>query len=172
MLSPFRPVHHAIREHVGNRSATGGRIDCLRLDLARTRRAQGSQTGCNCLEFGACTAPANRLVEQLAKIDPQPCRPDTGGPSSCCAPTRGSRCWARVPRPWPSLVANGLGRARGSGFHVLCHSCVGRILFAWQHRSPSGLVVLHLELELKRPFLQPTQPHSCLFHLILAQSEL
>ncbi len=31
----------------------------------------------------------------------------------------------------------------------LRHSCVCRISLPWQHHSPSGLVVLHLELELK-----------------------
>jgi hypothetical protein len=31
----------------------------------------------------------------------------------------------------------------------LPYSCVYRISFAWQHRSPSGREVLHLELELK-----------------------
>ena len=30
-------------------------------------------------------------------------------------------------------------------------SSVCRISFAWQHRSPSGREVLHLELELKEP---------------------
>jgi len=38
----------------------------------------------------------------------------------------------------------------GSRSHVRRHSGVCMIWFAWQHQSPSGLEVLHLELELKR----------------------
>ena len=48
-----------------------------------------------------------------------------------------------------SFGAIGRGPAPGLRFHVLRHSCVDRISLAWQHRSPSGPVVLHLELELK-----------------------
>ena len=81
-----------------------------------------------------------------------PCRPDRVGPASCCGPTRGSRCWGLAPTPWPSSAANGRGPGPGSRSHVLRHSCVYRISLAWQHRSPSGLAVLHLELELKLCF--------------------
>jgi len=55
----------------------------------------------------------------------------------------------RAPTPTPSSSANGRGPDPGSRSHVLQHSCVYRISLAWQHRSPSGLEVLHLELELK-----------------------
>jgi len=53
---------------------------------------------------------------------------------------------------------NGRGPGPGSRVHVLRHSCVCRISFAWQHRSPSGLEVLHLELELKELNEQYRQP--------------
>ena len=35
---------------------------------------------------------------------------------------------------------------------MLLPAGVDRSVFAWQHRSPSGLAVLHLELELKKEF--------------------
>ena len=77
-----------------------------------------------------------------------PCRPGRGGPARC-ARIRGSRCWARVPTPAPSFVTTGLGPAQDSGSHVPRYSCAHSIVLAWQHRSPSGPAVLHLELELK-----------------------
>ena len=63
-----------------------------------------------------------------------------------------------VPTSAPSFGANG----PGSRSHGLRHSGVCTILFAWQHQSPSGLVVLHLELELK-----PGYPGSDLNGLLL-----
>ena len=51
--------------------------------------------------------------------------------------------------PSPSFATNGRRPAPDVRFHVLRHSCVDRISFAWQHRSPSRPEVLHLELELK-----------------------
>jgi hypothetical protein len=55
-----------------------------------------------------------------------------------------------VPRPRPSFGANGPVQARGSGFHVLRQSSAYRMALAWQHRRPSGLAMLHVELALKR----------------------
>jgi hypothetical protein len=81
-----------------------------------------------------------------------PCKPDRVPPSRC-GPAHGSRCWALASTPSPSSVENGRGPATGLRFHVLRHSCVDRISFAWQHRSPSGREVLHLDLELK-PYSQ------------------
>ena len=77
------------------------------------------------------------------------------GRSSRCGRTRGSRCWALAPTPSPSSAANGRGPGPDSRSHVLRHSSVCRISLAWQHRSPSGLAVLHLELELKELKLMP-----------------
>ena len=81
------------------------------------------------------------------------------GPSQAtrCARVRDSRCWARVPTPWPSPASKSLGTGPSSGSHVLRHSCAYRISFAWQHRSPTGRVVLHLELELKEELLRIAQ---------------
>ena len=78
-----------------------------------------------------------------------PCKPDRGGPAWCCGPTHGSQCWALASTPSPSSATNDRGPAPDSRFHVLRHSSVERISFAWQHRSPSGREVLHLELELR-----------------------
>ena len=77
-----------------------------------------------------------------------PCRLDTDL-APRCGPTHGSRCWALASTPSPSSATTGRGPGPDSRFHVLRHSCVDRISYTWQHRSPSGPVVLHLELELK-----------------------
>ncbi len=42
-----------------------------------------------------------------------------------------------------------MGAGPDSWSHGLSHSGVERIVFAWQHRRPFGLVVLHVGLELK-----------------------
>lgn len=66
-LSRERLPQSAVCEML-QRSAFSGRIGCFPLDLARARRTQGSQTGDDSLEFGACAAPAHRLVEHRAQI--------------------------------------------------------------------------------------------------------
>lgn len=76
-------------------------------------------------------------------------RSDRDGLVSYYGPTRGSRGSGYVPRSALSFGATGPGSGQDSRSHVLRHSGVGMIPFAWQHRSPSGLEVLHLELELK-----------------------
>ncbi len=76
-----------------------------------------------------------------------PRRPDRKR-ASRCRQARGSRCWALMATPKPLPTTNGHVRGPDSRFHVLRHSCVDRISFAWQHPSPSGREVLHLELEL------------------------
>ena len=53
------------------------------------------------------------------------------------------------PNTLASSGANGHGPGPRSTSHGLRHSCVDRISLAWQHRSPSGPAVVHLELELK-----------------------
>ena len=92
-----------------------------------------------------------------------PYRRDTVGLSPCCGPTRGSRYWERVPTRSPSPGVNGRGSGPGSRSHGLQHSSVCNILLSWQHLSPSGLAVLHLELELKQPknesSTSSTDPH-------------
>ena len=110
-------------------------------------------------------ARPSRLTGSAGRLACVPCRPDRVGRASRCGPTRGSRCWALAPTPSPSFATNGRGPDPNSRFHALRHSCVDRISFSWQHRSPSGREVLHLELELKPPkiaenlltplFLQP-----------------
>ena len=82
-----------------------------------------------------------------------PCRCDRGALAWCCGSTRGSRCWGLVLIPSPSSATIGPGSGPDSESHGLRHSCVDRVSLTWQHLSPSGLVVLHLELELKRPCL-------------------
>ena len=49
--------------------ASGGQIDCFRLDLARARCAQGPQTGDDCLKFGACADPWHGLVQHAVQSD-------------------------------------------------------------------------------------------------------
>ena len=78
-------------------------------------------------------------------------RAGTIGRPTDCGSARGSRCWGPAPTPSPSSAANGRGPGPGSRSHGLQHSCVDRISLTWQHLSPSGPVVLHLELELKEP---------------------
>ena len=115
-----------------------GRAALAQVRPARTATARGP---------GVCAAAAADGPERPpASV---PCRHDRVGPSSRCGPTRGSGCWALASTPSPSSATNGRGPGPGSRFHVLRHSGVCRISFAWQHRSPSGLEVLHLELELK-----------------------
>ena len=80
---------------------------------------------------------------------PALCRPDTVGLGSCCGHIPSSVCSARGPTLRPSSAANDPGPIPGSRFHVRRHSGDGMISFAWQHHSPSGRAVLHLELELK-----------------------
>jgi hypothetical protein len=84
--------------------------------------------------------------------DAAPCRPDRGGPARG-ARCRGSRGWVRGPIPSPSSAMTGPGPVPDSGSHVLQCSGVYSRSFAWQHHSPSGPAVSHLELELKGPFL-------------------
>ena len=84
--------------------------------------------------------------------DTVPCRPDTAESRVCCAYVLGSRCWARSPTLWPSLATKSLEPGPRSGFHVLRHSYAYSHVWTWQHRSPTGCVVLHLELELKPLF--------------------
>ena len=71
------------------------------------------------------------------------------GPASCYGRIRGTGCWALGPRLAPARVATRLGPDPDSRSHGLPHSSVCNISFAWEHRSPSGPVVLHLELEFK-----------------------
>ena len=80
---------------------------------------------------------------------PAPYRRDRGGLACGCEPTRGSRCWGRVPTPSPSSDASGRRPGPDSRSHALPYSSACNISFAWQHRNPSGPVVLHLELEIK-----------------------
>jgi hypothetical protein len=87
-----------------------------------------------------------------------PCRHDRGGPAWCYEPPRGSWCWGLAPTLWPSSAANGHGPGPNSMSHGLPHSCVDRLSLTWQHRSPSGPVVLHLELELKLYSLVKKRP--------------
>ena len=79
-----------------------------------------------------------------------PCRPDRVDLACGCGPTRGSRCWGLVLIPPPSSATIGRGSAPDSRSHGLCHSSVCSIVLTWQHLSPSGLTVLHLELGLKQ----------------------
>ena len=74
-----------------------------------------------------------------------PYRPDRGGPAQRCGPPRGSRCWGLAPTPAPLSVTTGREPGPSSGSHGLCHSSACNIVLTWQHRSPSGLAVLHLE---------------------------
>ena len=78
-----------------------------------------------------------------------PCRPDRVGPASWCGHIHGSGCGGLGPRSALACVVTGPGRGPDSWLHVRQHSSVSSCLFAWQHLSPSGPVVLHLELELK-----------------------
>ena len=141
-------------QHIQRRIDGLGREVSSHVVRIRAAKASGNLFGRAALgQVGPDILPQPRVEEFARSPASVPGWHDTGGPASRCAPTRGARCWARDPRPWPSRVANSLGRARGSGFHVLRHSCVCRISFAWQHRSPFGLVVVHLELELKVGFI-------------------
>ena len=91
---------------------------------------------------------------------PRLCR--AGGLGSlawCCGSTRGSRCWGLVLIPSPSSATIGPGSGPDSESHGLRHSCVDRVSLTRQHLSPSGLVVLHLELELKLLLLVPKEDH-------------
>ncbi len=58
-------------------------------------------------------------------------------------------CWTLAATSKPSPATNSRGLAPDSRSHVLRHSYVGSNLFAWQHHSPLGREVLHLELELR-----------------------
>ena len=73
----------------------------------------------------------------------------TGSPAWCCVPTRDSRCWEPAPTLTPVSSTNGRRPGSGSRSHGLLHSSVCSIVLTWQHLSPSGPLVLHLELELK-----------------------
>ena len=72
------------------------------------------------------------------------------GPEPTPGCTRGSRCWEHAPISTPSSAANGRGPGPDSRSHGLQHSSVCSIVLPWQHPSPSGPVVLHLGLELKK----------------------
>jgi hypothetical protein len=54
-----------------------------------------------------------------------------------------------IPGSAPSFGANTRGSGPRSRSPVFPHSGVDRIEFAWQYRSPYGLVVLHLEVKVK-----------------------
>ena len=77
------------------------------------------------------------------------CRHDRDGPASSCGRIRGSGCWAPGPRPAPARAAMLTGSDPDSRSHGLPHSSVCSLCLLWQHRSPSGPVVLHLDLELQ-----------------------
>ncbi len=114
---------------------------------ASTLRPAASARTATARDPGACAGDAVDGPAPMPRC--APCKPDTDL-APRCGPTRGSRCRGPAPIPTPSSVANGHGPAPGLRFHVLRHSCVDRISVAWQHRSPSGPEVLHLELELKQ----------------------
>lgn len=88
-------------------------------------------------------------------------RSDRDGLVSYYGPPCGSRGSGHVPRSALSFGATDPGSGQDSRSHVLRHSGVGTIPFAWQHRSPSGLEMLHLELDLKDLILVP-QEHEIL----------
>ena len=92
--------------------------------------------------------------------DAAPYRRDTSGPARC-ARIRGSRCWGPAPTPSPSSATTGLGPVPGSAFHVRRYSGAYSISWTWQHRSPSGPAVLHLELELKMSFPRKRESRTC-----------
>ena len=60
-------------------------------------------------------------------------------------------CWAPGPTRGPSSGANVPGRGPGSGLLALQDSNAYSRAWSWQHLSPFGPAVLHLELELKEP---------------------
>ena len=109
--------------------------------------------------FGRAPLGQMRPHRRPQPRDPRVCaiaaadRLDRGGPAWCGGPTRGSGCWGPVSTPSPSSGANDRGSGPDSRSHGLPHSSVGSSSLAWQHRSPSGPVVLYLELELKLPIL-------------------
>ena len=97
---------------------------------------------------GVCAIAAADGLGWLPAIER--CRHDRDGPASCYARIRGTGCWALGPRP--ARVATRLGSGPDSSFHGLQHSSVCSIVLSWQHPSPSGPLVVYLELELKQGF--------------------
>jgi hypothetical protein len=95
-----------------------------------------------------------------------PCRRERERRESCFGLPRDSGCLGGRPRSGPSRGANARGSGPDSRSHGLPQLLVDTISCAWQHHSPSGLAVLHLELELKQlirlsehfedPFVQQT----------------
>jgi hypothetical protein len=74
-----------------------------------------------------------------------PCKRDRGGPARGVA----SQLAAHGAGGSPQHPGHHPQRVASPWSHGLPHSCVDRISWTWQHRSPFGREVLHLELELK-----------------------
>ncbi len=74
---------------------------------------------------------------------------ERAGLASCYGRIPGSGCWGHGPTPGRSSGETGPERGRGSASLVLQDSNAYSKSWSWQHLSPFGPAVLHLELELK-----------------------
>ena len=98
---------------------------------------------------------ADVLESPLASV---PCRHHRDGHEACYGHIRGSAYLANAPSGVRAGATTALGPSHDSEFHVRRHSSVYTVLFGWQHLSPTGRVVLHLELELKGGMLRIRTP--------------
>ena len=133
------------------------RIDRLgREMLAHVVRIRVSESLGNLLRRAALPQPGIREFARSSRLtgpSSRQCR-RRAGPIGSASRGVASRLAADgaggiAPTRWPSSAANGRVPGPGSRSHGLPHSSVCNMSLAWQHFSPSGPVVLHLELELK-----------------------